>query len=103
MAADTNIDEFGNKHVRTGIPMSGFECAHVECPEWHILTNGRGRAEVYGRGDGVPGVAVLFDSLDRKLPSAHAKAVLVRLVELRDAINEVLNAASKVDGPQEAK
>lgn len=91
-----NVDEFGNVHVRTGIPMSGFECNHSECPTWRILTNSAGRAELYGTGDGVGGVAVLWDSLDGQPPSPEAVKLMRQLEELRNAINALLASALKL-------
>lgn len=87
------LDEFGNTHVRTGIPMSGFECNHVECPTWRILTNPKGRAELYGTGDGIGGVAVLWDSLDAQPPTTIALEVMQQLEHLRDAISTLLAKA----------
>lgn len=98
-------DEFGNAHFQTGIPMNGYECAHVECPTWRILTNPKGRVELYGTGDGIPGVAVLWDSLDAKAPNDTAVKVMRQLAELRDAINLLLAKAdpneSVVDASRE--
>jgi hypothetical protein len=87
-------DEFGNAHFQTAILMNGYECNHHECPRWRILTNQEGRAELYGAGDGIGGVAVLWDSLDAKAPSATALKVMRELAELRDAINSLLDAAA---------
>lgn len=89
-------DEFDNMHFQTGIPVDGYECAHVECPTWRILTNKTGRAELYGAGDGISGVAALWDSLDSKPPNAAAIAVMVQLRELRDAISLLLDTATKL-------
>lgn len=89
-------DESGNAHFRTGIPMDGFECTHVECPEWRILTSPEGRAELYGAGDGVGGVAILWDSLDGSAPNRNAVRVMEQLQELRDAIDLLLTAAAAV-------
>lgn len=85
-------DESGNAHFHTGIPMAAFECNHVECPTWRILTNPKGRAELYGAGDGIGGVAVLWDSLDGNAPTPQAMEVMEQLQELRDAIDLLLTA-----------
>jgi hypothetical protein len=94
-ATPTPHDEFGNAHFETGIPMGDFQCNHVRCPTWRILTNPKGRVELYGAGDGVPGVAVLWDSLDAKAPNKTTLEVMQQLAGLRDAINLLFDAVAK--------
>jgi len=92
----TKSDEFDNQHFQTGIPMEDYECAHAECPTWRILTDPKGRVEIYGAGDGISGVAVLWDSLDAKPPNGTAIAVMSQLRELRDAISLLLDTATRL-------